>query len=110
MLRATAAGSMSTPRTTYSMRMSVKILGCSVVRSPLTRTSKPVTFWRFLRRMEITSSAVQPPRLISSSSIGLAPWRRPVSLGLVSMWTSWPLSGMAVKCISSCRVIVAFIR
>src|SRR5207237_5278546 len=48
----------------------VKTCGGSEAWSASTRTSYAVTFWRFLRRMLITSNAVQPASAAATSSIG----------------------------------------
>src|SRR5579875_3461177 len=51
----------------------MKTLGYSSCCSALTTTSYPVTFCRFLRRMLMTSEAVQPPAARRTSSTGVGP-------------------------------------
>src|SRR5579872_3152550 len=63
----------------------------------------PVTSCRFLRRMLMTSMAVQLPREISSSSMGRSPAPLPPCAASLSSCTATPSTPTERNCIPSCR-------
>ena len=72
----------------------MKTCGGSGVWSASTVTSYPVTCWRFLRRMPMTSNAVHPASAIATNSIGFAPVLPAASS--IRMWCPVPL--VATNC------------
>src|SRR5574341_198554 len=60
--------------------MFVYFRGYSSERSPCTRTSNAVTFWRFFSRIEMTSDPVQTASAASSNSSGLMAFFPPPSV------------------------------
>ena len=91
--RLSASTSIADPSTTWRTSMRVKAFGCSSICTPSARTSYRVTSWRFLRRIEITSIAVQPASAIGISSAG----RGPASPLPSSRTNACPLPDVATK-------------